>query len=158
MLIFPLYAKWVSASTTITYSITSKNTVTAHPTVTGISATLAETYGTSKQMTKGNSMTLTISGVSGKKITGLTLSMRSNSSVGAGNLSINGTYVIGSSSSSSVSFSNNSWHGGWSTSYVDVEVSIGSSGISANSDGQIIIVITSTANSIYCESFTITIE
>ena len=45
----------------VTYTISSKNTLTTTGTApAGSSATIAETYNTSKQMTSGNSQTLTL--------------------------------------------------------------------------------------------------
>ena len=148
-------------ATEVTYSITAKNTLSTSGTApTGSSATLVETYDTSKQMTSGNSQTFTLSKYSGYQITGLTLSMHSNSSKGAGTLSYSTdggetwTYLVGSDGSG-VTFSNSAWYGSWSTSYVDVTKSplniiCGTSNI--------VIKIEATANSLYCQSYTITYE
>ena len=46
----------------VTYTISAKNTLTTTGTpVSGSSATMVETYTTTKQMTSGNSQTLTLS-------------------------------------------------------------------------------------------------
>lgn len=163
--LFLLFALIVGSSsvwaTEVTYSITAKNTLSTSGTApTGSSATLVETYGTSMQMTSGNSQTFTLSKYSGYQITGLTLSMHSNSSKGAGTLSYSTdggetwTYLVGSDGSG-VAFSNSAWYGSWSTSYVDVTKSplniiCGTSNI--------VIKIEATANSLYCQSYTITYE
>ena len=144
----------------VTYTISSRNTLTTSGTApTGSSATIEETYSTSKQMTSGNSQTLTLKGYDECKVTKLTLSMRSNSSGGAGKLSYsrdggtNYIYIIGSASSG-VSFNQNSWNGAWSTSYTDITKDVDF--MCGTSD--VIIRIAATANSLYCQSYTITYE
>ena len=73
----------------VTYSVTSKTTVSTGGTApTGSSATFSQTFNTPKQMTSGNTMTLTLSGYAGQKITAIKLSMKSNKSSGAGYLSV----------------------------------------------------------------------
>ena len=144
-------------ATDVTYTISGKNTLSTTGTApSGSSATIAETYSTSKQMTSGNSQTLTLKGYNGYKITALTLSMKSNSSSGGGKLrySINGgdnyTTLI-----SDNKFSDKSWHGSWSTSYVNVTKS------NLNlicGEKNVIIKIEATESSLYCQSYTITYE
>ncbi len=108
----------------VTYTITSTSAVSTTGTApSGSSATFANTYGTKDQMTAKNTMTLTLSGYAGKKITGVTLSMKSNKSAGAGYLSITaGTTTLAAigSSSSGVAFNNASWNGSYTTTYTDV--------------------------------------
>ena len=145
----------------VTYTISSKNTLSTSGTEpSGSSATIAETYSTTKQMTSGNSQTLTLTGYAGYKITGIVLSMKSNSKGGAGKLSYStdgGTsfsYIIGSSDSGEA-FSSEKWYGSYSTSYVDVtksnlDISCGSSNV--------IIKIEATVNSLYCQSYKISYE
>ncbi len=144
----------------VTYTISSKNTLTTTETApTGSSATIVETYSTSKQMTLGNSQTLTLSGYNGYKITSITLSMKSNKSGGAGKLSYstNGgnsyTYLIGTSSSG-LSFNNSAWNGDWSTTYVSITKNVKIEPTTSN----LIIKIEATANSLYCQSYTLTYE
>ena len=106
-------------------------------------------------------MTLTLSGYAGQKITGLTLSMKSNSSNGAGYLDVKaGTKQLAKigSPSSGVSFSNAAWHGSWSTSYVNVEVSLLDNTYIIQDGEKVVIVIGATANSLYCQSFKLTYE
>lgn len=70
--------------TVVTYTISAKNTLTTAGTApSGSTASLVETYTTSKQMTANNSQTLTLTGYSGYKITSITLLMRSNTSTGS---------------------------------------------------------------------------
>lgn len=162
LLLFALIAGSSSVwATDVTYTISSKNTLTttgAAPT--GSSASIAETYGTSKQMTSGNSQTLTLTGYNGYKITQIKLSMKSNQSGGAGKLSYstdngaNYSYIIGSSQSG-VAFNQTAWNGSWSTSYVDVT----KSGLNIScGTSNVIIKVEATANSLYCQSYTLTYE
>lgn len=155
---------WGSAAwaETVTYTVTSKSTVTTSGSKpSGSSATYSSTYATTAQLTKNNSMTLTLSGYAGKKITGITLSMQSNSNNGAGYLSVKaGTTTLASigSPSSGVKFNNNAWHGSWSTSYVDVTPTMSNSAYAIQNNEDVVILIGATASSLYCQSFTLTYE
>ena len=138
---------------TVTYTISSKNTLTTNGTApTGSSATIAESYSTSCQMTAGNTQTLTLKNYGGYTITNITLSMKSNSKGGAGTLS----YSINGGTSfeeiCSGSFNTDNWYGSWSTSYVDVSKNVS---IEAN-NSDVKIKIYATANSLYCQSYTLT--
>ncbi len=141
-----------------TYTITSTSAVTASDDVpSGSTATYSSTYNTKYQLTNGNSMTLTLSGYTGYKITGIILSMRSNASGGAGHFeaTVGGSTVI--SSIANASFNDASWNGAWSTTYVNIEPSISVQRTVSNGE-DVQLVITSTANSIYCQSYTIYYE
>lgn len=146
-------------SKTATYTVTSTSAVSASEDAPlGSSATYSSTYSTAKQLTGGNSMTLTLSGYKGMIVKGLTLSMKSNSSKGAGYLSVKaGSESLGSigSSSSGVNFNYASWYGNWSTSYVDVKPTLSNTAYTVQTDEDIVIVIGATTNSLYCQSFTI---
>ena len=148
----------------VTYTISSKNTLTVTGTApANSSATIAETYQTSCQMTKGNSQTLTLKGYNGCKISKVTLSMRSNKSSGGGKFSYstdggtNYTYVIGSANSGS-NFNSSYWHGNWSETYVDVDIKDDQDNLLTFDCGSsdVKIKIEATANSIYCKSYTLT--
>ena len=144
---------------TVTYTVTSTSAVSASGDApSGSSATYSSTYSSKAQLTSGNSMTLTLSGYKGMIVKGLTLSMKSNSKSGAGYLSIKaGSESLGSigSSSSGVSFNNASWNEAWSTSYVDVKPTLSNTAYTVQTGEDIVIVIGATANSLYCQSFTI---
>ena len=88
-------------------------------------------------------MTLTLSGYAGKKITGLTMSMKSNSSSGAGYLDFKAgetsLATIGSSSNG-IKFNNSAWHGSWSTSYVDVDVTMSNDSYAIQDGDKVVIV------------------
>ncbi|MBP3585949.1 MAG: InlB B-repeat-containing protein [Paludibacteraceae bacterium] len=139
---------------TVTYTVFSTSEVTKSGTAPdGSSATYKSTYSTKCQLIASNNMTLTLSGYDGCKITGLTLSMKSNSSKGAGNMSM----IIGNTTISSIAttnFNNSNWHGSWSTSYVDVNPSV--TATTVGNGEEIVITIVATVNSLYCQSFTLT--
>lgn len=141
-----------AATNVVTYTITAKNTVTVSGTApSGSSATLVETYATSKQITDKNSQTLTLSGWNGNTINSITLSMKSNASSGQGSF----TYSVNGGSSFSTLISNSkfnsaSWRGSWSTSYVPVT----KNGLSiAATTLDLVFKIAATDNSLYCESY-----
>lgn len=141
---------------TVTYTVTSTSAVSVSGEApAGASATYNSTYSNKYQLTKNNSMTLTLSNYAGVKITGLTMSMRSNASGGAGNYSMS----VGNTTISSIAtakFNTASWNGAWSTSYVDVTPSVTATTVGADED--IVITIAATVNSLYCQSFTLTYE
>ena len=144
---------------TVTYTVTSTSAVSASGDApSGSSATYSSTYSSKEQLTSGNSMTLTLSGYKGMIVKGLTLSMKSNSSKGAGYLSVKaGTTTLSSigALSSGVSFNNALWNGAYSTSYVDVKPTLSNDAYTVQDRENIVIVIGATANSLYCQSFTI---
>lgn len=147
-------------SKTVTYTVTSTSAVSTNGTApTGSSATYASTYTTKEQLTKGKMMTLTLSGFAGMKLTGLTLSMKSNTSKGSGYLDVKAgktqLATIGSSTSG-VAFENAAWHGSYTTSYVNVNVTLTPYTVQAGEN--IAIIIGATVNSLYCKSFTLTYE
>ena len=142
---------------TVTYTVSSTTSVTKSGTA-PIDATASynQTYSTAKQLTKNNSATLTLTKLGGINISNLTLSMKSNGSGGSGKLSysIDGgstwTYLVGSSSSG-LAFSHANWNGKYTTSYTNI-----SKDVTINNATQLKIKIEATANSLYCESYTIT--
>ena len=144
---------------TVTYTVTSTSAVSASGDApSGSSATYSSTYSSKEQLTSDNSMTLTLSGYKGMIVKGLTLSMKSNSSKGAGYLSVKaGTTTLSSigTLSSGVSFNNALWNGAYSTSYVDVKPTLSNDAYTVQDRENIVIVIGATANSLYCQSFTI---
>lgn len=164
---FLLFALIVGSSSvwgsTVTYTVTSRTAVSTTGTApTNSSASFVNTYtGNNKdQMTGSNSQTLTLSNYNGYQITGLTLSMKSNGSSGSGKLrySTDGgtswTYLVGSAQSG-VAFNDAAWHGSYTTTYTNVTKSplniiCGTSNI--------VIKIEATANSLYCQSYTVTYE
>ncbi|MBQ7531488.1 MAG: hypothetical protein IJT12_07250 [Paludibacteraceae bacterium] len=152
---YAVFATATPANKTVTYSITSKNTFgtpTGTP-PTGSSASITETYSTSKQMTKDNSQTVTLTGWGTTSISNITLSMKSNGSGGGGTLS----YSTNSGSSytdiTSGKFNTSNWYGSWSSSFVEISKDVSITGVA---DNTIMIKITASDNSIYCESYSFT--
>ena len=144
-----------AAGTSVTYTVESTSKVNVTGTAPeGSSATYASTYNTKCQLTNGNSMTLTLSGFEGKKITGITLSMRSNKSGGKGSFTaVAGTTTI--ASIADAAFNTASWNGAWSTEYVDITPKLTKDNYSIKKDENVVITIAASANSLYCQSFTI---
>ena len=141
---------------TVTYTVSSIKAVTTSGTApSGSSASYSQTYGTKCQMTRGNSATLTLAGFNNLKITNITLSAHSNSSAGSGSFSysIDGgttfTDIIATNQ-----FKHSSWYGSWSSAYVDVSKSVDIT----PTDGNLILKISATVNSLFCESYSITYE
>lgn len=149
-------AAGAGASSTVTYTVTSKTVVsTTGSAPAGSSATYSQTGNTASQMTNGNSITLTLSGYDGKTIKGASVSVKSNSSKGQGSLSLS----TGSDSIASISdskFNTAAWNGAWSTSYVSKTLSITERTIAK--DATIVLTISATENSLYFESLTLTYE
>ena len=137
---------------TVTYTIQSTSSVSTSGTApSGSSATYSSTYGTKYQLTKNNSMTFTLSGYAGYKITGITLSMKSNTSSGAGTFSM----VAGSTTLSSISdakFNTSSWYGAWSTSYVNITPTMTNNNYTIGAGEDVVVTIAATASSLYCQS------
>ena len=150
-------AQW-SHTLKATYTIATASSVNVSGAPQGSSATFANTYTSNKnQLTSGKTMTLTLSGYAGQRIVGVSLSMKSNQSSGAGYLSITGgstTLKTIGASNNGVNFSDSQWYGSWSTSYVDVDV-LKYATYAIQNNETLVIVIGATVNSLFCESFTI---
>ena len=142
---------------TVTYTVASTTSVTVSGDAPeGSSATFNNTYKNNKQqMTSGNSQTYTLSGYDGCAITGIKLSMKSNASGGGGSLSVKaGSKTIASIADSK--FNTASWNGDWSTSFVDIKPTVTETLVEAGED--VVVVMEASANSLYCQSITITYE
>ena len=142
---------------TATYTVDGKTSVTTSGTLpTGAGQTFSSTYNTVGQMTSGNSQTLTLTGFGGVRITGLTLSMKSNASGGAGTL----TLQVGENDAVTVAsgaFNSSAWNGDWSTSYVDVVKTLDSP-VMVDDGESVVIQITASANSLYCLGYSVKYE
>ncbi len=152
----------VAQTKTFSITPTSSSTCTTDGDLpTGYSAAYSSTYNTNFQLTSNNSMTFTVSAGTGAVkygISKIVLNMRSNKSGGAGRLFYkigNGDnqYIIGSNSTG-INFNNDSWHGSWSTTYVDVTKNVNIEVDKAT----FALTIAATANSLYCDKITITYE
>lgn len=159
MLCFGMGQMW-GTSVTYTQSSTTAISATSGTAPTSSSVSFSTTYTDKNQLTSGKIQTLTLSSCGNIAITNITLSMKSNSDSGAGKLyySVDGgttwTYLVGSSTTGS-KFNTSSWYGSWSTSYVNVSKDVGIVTSSGVTNG-FILKIESTANSIFCQSFTLT--
>ncbi len=143
-----------------TYVVTSKSAVNT----TGLppqysSATYTNNAGGSAdQVTSDKHAILTLTGYAGYKITGITLSMKSNASKGGGSF----TAVVGGSSTiasiSDAKFNTANWNGAWSgTNYVDITPTITLQKVIRNGE-DVVLTITGSENSLYCQSYTIYYE
>ena len=142
-----------------TYKVTSTSEVTPSGEIPeGASATYKSTYSSAYQLTKDNSMTLTLTGYAGYTITGITLSMKSNSSKGAGTFSAKAGSTTLAEIASATNF--NQWfdNKGYTTTYKDVHVTMANAAYTIQTGEDVVIVIAATTNSLYCSSFTITYE
>lgn len=141
---------------TVTYTVSTTTAVVSAGTLpSGSSAVYAQTFNTAKQLTSGTNAKLTLAGYAGKRITGITLEMRSNTSSGKGSFSV----VAGSTTIARIAdnaFNSSAWYGSWSTSYVDVNVSPTAYSIATGQN--VVLTIAATANSLYIQKFTITYE
>jgi len=140
---------------TSVYTVTSTSAVTTTGTApSGSTAAYTQTFGTLKQITSSNSATLTLTGYAGYRITSVVLEMKSNTSAGAGTLSI----VAGSTSISSIgtstTFNNAAWNGAYSTTYVPVTKTPTAYNIAASQN--VVITIAATTNSLYIQKYSIT--
>jgi len=145
-----------ASTKTVTYSVTSTKAASSDGTApTGSSATYSQTYGTAAQATSGNSMTLTLKGYEGKTITGITMSMHSNSSKGAGKFSV----VAGSTTLASIGSATNFtlWYNNisYGSAYRDVKVTLSNDSYVVGKSENVVINIECTTNSLYCQSYKI---
>lgn len=144
---------------TVKYSVASTSSVTVSGEApTGSSVIFKNTYSTKEQLTKGNSMTFTLSGYSGKIIKKVTLSMKSNKKEGSGTFSLTAGMTELASINSSTTF--NKWYdsNGYSTSYKDVNVIMANDSYTIGNGEKVVLIIAATANSLYCQSVTIVYE
>ena len=140
----------------VTYKVTSTSAVSTSGTApSGSTAAYSSTYTNKEQLTKDNSMTLTLKGYEGYVITGITLSMKSNKSAGAGTFSAK----AGTTTLAEISATNfNAWfdNNAYTTSYKDIHVTMSNGAYTIQTGEDVVIVIAATINSLYCSSFTIT--
>lgn len=140
-----------------TYKVTSTSAVTSLGDIPeGASATYKSTYSSAYQLTNNNSMTLTLKGYEGYVITGITLSMKSNASAGAGKFSAKAGTTTLAEISTATNF--NAWfdNNAYTTSYKDIHVMMSNGAYTIQTGEDVVIVIAATTNSLYCSSFTIT--
>ncbi len=110
------------------------------------------------QVTKGKTQTYTLSDYTGKTIKKVVLSMKSNASTGAGTFSLNAGDQTLAAISSATTF--NKWYDNtsYTTTYKNVTVDLTNDSYQIQSGENVVLVIAATANSLYCQSVTITYE
>lgn len=143
----------------VTYRPTSATAVTTTGTAPiGSSITFKNTYNNKNQITKNNSQTYTIKGFEGCTIKKVVLSMKSNKDTGAGTFSLKAGTTELAAIKNSTTF--NKWYNNtsYSTSYKDVTVSLTNDSYTIKANEDVVIVITASANSLYCQSVTIEYE
>ena len=153
-------------SGTAVYTVASTSSVTPSGDIpSGSSATFVNDSNTAGQLTFGKYLTLTLSGYDGLKITGLTLSAKSNASKGKAEMS----FTTGANTIASIAdanFNDATWHGSWSTSYVDVVFPSTDHNLTQQTIGNgntVVLTVrnngtTNTTNSVYIQSMSVSYE
>ncbi len=153
-------------SGTAVYTVASKTSVTPSGDIpSGSSATFVNDSSNAGQLTFGKYLTLTLSGYDGLKITGLTLSAKSNQSKGKAEM----TFTTDGNTIASISdstFNSSSWYGAWSTSYVDIVFPSTNHNLTEQTVGvgkTLVLTVrnngtSNTTNSVYIESISVTYE
>lgn len=145
-------------SGTATYTVSSKTAVTESGGPTGSSATYTQTYSTASQLTANNSATLTLSGYAGYKITAITLSMKSNTSRGAGSFTATAGSETLASNTNATTFDKWFDNTSYGTSYRDVHVTMTNADYAIATGDTVTLLIKATTNSLYIQSYTIAWE
>ena len=143
------------ATKTVTFTVATVSSVTIGGDKDGITAALSTTGGLSSgtiQMTSGNGLSLTISGMAGKTITDASVDMKSNASKGQGSLSLetDGDTIASIADSK---FNTSNWYGSWSTTVVTVPLSVTETTVGTGNDVEL--SIDSTQNSLYFQKLTL---
>lgn len=137
----------------VTYSVASSNSVTiSGEAPTGSNAVYERSGSTGQkgQMTAGNSTTLQLTGWEGHMIDSVVLSMRSNTSQGAGSLHM----TIGPNTVWEIpdgNFSDITWNGSYSTTFVNISCSLHKN---IKNQDTITVFIEASKNSLYINSYT----
>lgn len=145
-------------SATYTVTSTSEATKTGAAPI-GSSVTFTSTSKNNKdQMTADNSQTYTLSGYEGKVIKKVVLSMKSNSKAGAGTFSLTAGEISLAAISSATTF--DKWFDNtvYTQSYKNVTVELTNDSYQVQAGEKVVLVISATTNSLYCQSITITYE
>lgn len=137
--------------TTVTYkqSSTSAASVSSGTAPTGSSVTFSNTYTTKDQLTKNNSMTYTLKGYTGYKITALSMSMHSNKSAGTGKFSLVAGTTTLAEIASNTGFNQSAWYGSWTQDYVTVTPTMTKTDYVIQSGEDVVLTISASANSLF---------
>ena len=144
---------------TVTYTVSTTTAVnTTGDAPSGSTATFKNTYTSANQITKDNSQTYTLTGYAGKTIKKVVLSMKSNASKGAGTFSLKAGSTTLAEISSITNF--NKWfdNTAFTNSFKDVTVTLSNNNYQIATGESVVLVISCTTNSLYCQSVTITYE
>lgn len=142
MLLLAVFNLGVFADNSFTFEQTSKTAGTLTGAPDGVSYTFVNTgTNANDQLTANKSMTLTISGLTPTyTLTGLTLELRNNASKGDGNVTVTqGDAVLGSYQVT-----------GLGNTYQEIDIDI----TPTSDEGDIVVLIEATENSVYCDKFT----
>lgn len=141
---------------TATYSVEPTTSVSSSGDFpSGSMATYVQTHTTTSQMTSGHSCTFTLVGYEGCRITGITLSMKSNKSAGAGSLSV----MVGETTLCEIKNSAfEVWNGEYSTTYVGVKPEMSNDDYTILKDENVVVHIEATENSLYCNGLSVDYE
>ena len=127
----------------VTYTVASATSVTASKNIDGVTATFKNTYtGNKEQLTSGNSMTLTLKGYP-YTIKQLKLNLHRNSSKGLGTLAM----TVGETNVLNKTFVKDDLTANYKEYTFDVAT--------YTATGDVVIKLSATENSLYCNSFTI---
>lgn len=125
----------------------------------GSSATYSQTYGTTVgQMTKNNSITLTLNGYAGKKIKSISMSMHSNNSSGTGKFSLVAGSTTIAAINSNTGFNQPAWNGAWSSSFVTITPVMTNANYTIGASEDVVLTITASTNSLFFQSLSVTWE
>ena len=154
-LLFLLYSFISWGQNTVTYTVATTSSVTTSGTApAGSSASYTQSFNTAKQIAKNNNAVLTLSGYTNKEISKITLSMKANSSSGAGTLDVKAGTTTIASVNPSAKFNTASWYGAtWPNSYVDIVKN--PTAYTVQSGENVVITIAATESSLYIEKYTI---
>ncbi len=152
----PMVAKYAHGATYDNMTkVNNVCSIESHDAPEGSEAVFTNNYTTAKQITKNNSMTLTLSGYTGYTIEGVKLSTGSNNTSGQGTLSITIGGVEVATDANADKWYNGVHHYGSNngTDFENVLVSMNPKTVKYGED--IVITIAASESSLFCQSFTI---
>jgi hypothetical protein len=152
---FTVTVNSATTSGTAVYTISSSpsaNSISQTGAPSGATIAFTSTYGTTFQLTSGNSMTFTIGNLSNVTVTSLVFSMKSNKSAGAGGISYT-TANNGTATALVTAGTNFSAFPGQSA-YTQSYTNISFTSLSIAPGATLTITIAATTNSLYCQKLT----
>lgn len=131
------------------YTISGKQATASGEVPSGSTCEYVQTGNQSGQMTAGNEITLTLSGYDALQLQSVTLSMKSNTSAGSGEMQLK----VGETEVWRIAdapFSSADWAGAYSKDWVNISHSLG--GLVVPDDAPIVLHIKASKNSLYLQS------